>query len=207
MTELIRLQGLHKSFPVRRSWFSPWRSKKQKQKLGVHALNGVDVSIHQGETLCVVGETGCGKSTLARILIGLENADAGQVLYQGKDIASLTDKQRLPYRKKMQMVFQNPYASLNPRMTIYQILLEAVALHHPELSREQKDHFIREQLESVGLTQDAEDRFPHEFSGGQRQRISLARALSVGPELIIADEPLAALDVSVQSPSAELDDG
>ncbi|GAB3479883.1 ABC transporter ATP-binding protein [Marinomonas epiphytica] len=199
MTELIRLQGLHKSFPVRRGWFSPWRSKKQRLKLGVHALNGVDISVERGETLCIVGETGCGKSTLARVLIGLEKPDSGLVLYQGEEISAMNDKQRMPYRKNMQMVFQNPYASLNPRMTVYQILLEAVALHHPELTRKQQDQLILEQLESVGLGQDAEDRFPHEFSGGQRQRISLARALSVGPELIIADEPLAALDVSVQA--------
>ena len=199
MSELIRIKNLSKAFPVRGDWFKPWRSKKQQLKQGVHALNGIDISLKQGETLCIVGETGCGKSTLARVLVGLEKPDMGEVWYAGEEISRLNDRQRMKFRKRMQMVFQNPYASLNPRMTVYQILQEAVALHHPELNREGQDQHIRQQLESVGLDQSAEDRFPHEFSGGQRQRISLARALSVGPELIIADEPLAALDVSVQA--------
>lgn len=197
---LVTFHRLEKVFRTRSEWRWPLRwPRKQSRYPKVYALNGIDLSIHRGETLCVVGETGCGKSTLARLLVGLERPDEGAVYFDDQRIDQLSDSQRMPFRKKIQMVFQNPYASLNPRMTVYQILREAIRLHHAGWSRTQVDQFIEELLLSVGLTKDAEDRYPHEFSGGQRQRISLARALSVEPELIIADEPLAALDVSVQA--------
>ena len=198
---LVRILQVEKSFRTRSEWRWPrmFGGKKTSLASHVYAINNVSLEIERGETLCVVGETGCGKSTLARLLMGLAQPDAGGIEYQGQRIDQLNDKQRMRYRKKMQMVFQNPYASLNPRMTVYQILREAIVLHHRDWDRHQVDLFIAELLQSVGLSKDAEDRYPHEFSGGQRQRISLARALSVEPELIVADEPLAALDVSVQA--------
>lgn len=203
---LIDIRGLEKAYRTRSEWRLPsWFRRLLRRKSDtvnhdrIYALNGVSLSIEQGETLCVVGETGCGKSTLARVLMGLEKPSSGELYFSGNRIDQLTDQARMPFRKKMQMVFQNPYASLNPRMTIYQILNEAIGLHHPDFSRQQTDDYIEELLVSVGLSVDAEDRYPYEFSGGQRQRISIARALSVEPELIVADEPLSALDVSVQA--------
>lgn len=199
---LMSIQGVEKAFRSRNGWrWASWLSGRTQTVKSdqVFAINGVDLTIERGETLCVVGETGCGKSTLARLLMGLERPDHGQIAYLGERIDDLSDRQRMPYRQKIQMVFQNPYASLNPRMTVYQILREAIVLHHTGWNRQQVDAFIEELLISVGLSSDAEDRYPHEFSGGQRQRISIARALSVEPDLIVADEPLAALDVSVQA--------
>lgn len=199
--ELIRILNLEKSFLSRTSWADALSMKRVGfvRKEQIHALNGVNLTIYKGECLCVVGETGCGKSTLARVLMGLETPTSGEVLYQGERIDTLNDRQRMCYRKKMQMVFQSPHASLNPRMTVYQMLSEAVTLHHPHFTLPETDKFIAGLLAAVGLTRDAEDKYPHQFSGGQRQRISLARALSVEPEFIVADEPLAALDVSVQA--------
>ncbi|TPE55657.1 ATP-binding cassette domain-containing protein [Maribrevibacterium harenarium] len=195
---LIALQQIEKSFRGKRRghWFN-WLKPSPGQD--IHALNGVTLTVHSGETLCLVGETGCGKSTLARVLMGLVEPSAGEVHYRGKRIDQLSEQERMPYRRQMQMVFQNPYASLNPRMTVYQILAEAIKLHHPSYGRQQVQDSINELLTSVGLPLDIQDRLPGEFSGGQRQRIAIARALSVEPEFIVADEPLAALDVSVQA--------
>lgn len=199
--ELIRFLNVEKSFITRTTWASAFSSKRVGfvQHEQIHALNGIDLTVYKGECLCVVGETGCGKSTLARVLMGLASPTSGEVLYEGQRIDTLSDRQRMNYRKKMQMVFQSPHASLNPRMTVYQMLNEAVTLHHPHFSSQEADGFIAGLLASVGLARDVEDKYPHQFSGGQRQRISLARALSVEPEFIVADEPLAALDVSVQA--------
>ncbi|MHA2940386.1 ABC transporter ATP-binding protein [Vibrio sp. RC27] len=199
--ELIRFLNVEKSFVTSTSWSNALSAKRVgfRHKEQIHALNGVDLTVYKGECLCVVGETGCGKSTLARVLMGLDSPTSGEVLYRGERIDTLSDKQRMGYRKKMQMVFQSPHASLNPRMTVYQMLKESVTLHHPSFGLQETDEFIAGLLASVGLDRDAEDKYPHQFSGGQRQRISLARALSVEPEFIVADEPLAALDVSVQA--------
>ena len=165
----------------------------------VKALNGVSLNIIEGETFCLVGESGCGKSTLARVVMGLDAPSAGTIHYRGKRIDDLSEKGRHPYRRKMQMIFQNPYSSLNPRMTVQQTLEEPVRFHMPELS----DGEVRERavrvMESVGNDPSWNNRFPHEFSGGQRQRISIARALMVDPEFVIADEPVSALDVSIQA--------
>lgn len=201
-TPLIQICGLEKTFTTNEGWLGQWRfrrGKLTKQKNHVHALNGVDITIHQGETLCIVGETGCGKSTLARVIMGLATPSSGEIRYLDERIDHLNDRQRMFYRRRMQMVFQNPYASLNPRMTVYQALSEPISFHNPLLSQEQVDEKIEELLESVGISPSSSDRYPHEFSGGQRQRISLARALSVEPDFIVADEPLSALDVSVQA--------
>nr|WP_264193946.1 oligopeptide/dipeptide ABC transporter ATP-binding protein [Marinomonas algarum] len=193
---------MEKAFSTNDSWLGQWRFKSGKltrHQDSVHALNGVDLTIYKGETLCVVGETGCGKSTLARVIMGLTEPTKGEIDYLGHRIDHLNNRQRMFYRRRMQMVFQNPYASLNPRMTVYQTLSEPISFHQPGLSSVQLDQKIDGLLESVGISATGSDRYPHEFSGGQRQRISLARALSVEPDFIVADEPLSALDVSVQA--------
>ncbi|ADZ92088.1 ABC transporter ATP-binding protein [Marinomonas mediterranea] len=199
---LIQISNLEKVFTKDTGLINRIRFRKgqfHRRQESVYALNGVNLTILKGETLCVVGETGCGKSTLARTLMGLTPPSAGEIHYLNERIDHLNDKERLLYRRRMQMVFQNPYGSLNPRMTVYQTLREAISFHNPQMKTREIEEKIEELLESVGLHADAVDRYPHEFSGGQRQRISLARALSVEPEFIVADEPLAALDVSVQA--------
>ncbi len=165
----------------------------------VHALNGVSLDIAEGESFCLVGESGCGKSTLARVLMGLESPSAGSIHYRGARIDDLSEKDRQPYRRGMQMIFQNPYASLNPRMTVEQTLEEPVRFHMPELSSPEVRDRVERVMASVGADPSWAKRYPHEFSGGQRQRISIARALMVDPELVVADEPISALDVSIQA--------
>jgi len=195
-TPLIQISGLEKSFSTNEGWLGQWRfhrGKLTRFKDSVHALNGVNLTINQGETLCVVGETGC------RVIMGLTKPTAGEIHYLDQRIDQLNDRQRMFFRRRMQMVFQNPYASLNPRMTVYQTLSEPIAFHQPQLSRIEIDEKIEALLDSVGISPSSSDFYPHEFSGGQRQRISLARALSVEPDFIVADEPLSALDVSVQA--------
>ncbi len=165
----------------------------------VNAINGVSLEIIKGESFCLVGESGCGKSTLARTVMGLENPTSGEISYDGNRIDNMNDASRLPYRQRMQMIFQNPYASLNPRMTITQTLEEPLRFHRPNLSDSEVHDKVVEVMESVGNNTAWLTRFPHEFSGGQRQRISIARALMVDPEFIVADEPISALDVSIQA--------
>ncbi|WP_028576163.1 ABC transporter ATP-binding protein [Desulfomicrobium escambiense] len=165
----------------------------------VKAINGVSLDIRQGEILSVVGESGCGKSTLGRTVLGLYPPTSGRIEFRGERIDNLSAKDMLPYRRKMQMVFQDPYASLNPRMTVRQILEEPTRFHFPDLSASQVQDKVAEVMRQVGVDPAWAGRFPHEFSGGQRQRISIARALMVDPEFIVADEPISALDVSIQA--------
>ncbi|MBI9112117.1 ABC transporter ATP-binding protein [Maridesulfovibrio ferrireducens] len=165
----------------------------------VQAVNDISFAIKKGETLSVVGESGCGKSTLARTVMGLYPPNSGEIYYDGHRIDQLSSSQMLPFRTKMQMVFQDPYASLNPRMTVRQIIEEPIYFHNKGISRgEAKDH-LHKVMRSVGMDPEWVNNYPHEFSGGQRQRISIARALAVDPEFIVADEPIAALDVSIQA--------
>lgn len=164
------------------------------------AVDGVSLTIYRGETLGVVGESGCGKSTLGRTLIKLYEPTAGQIIYGGKDLQELkTTEERKAFQKNMQMIFQDPYSSLNPRKTVLEIVSEGIRIHEPERSAEDVRQSVYRLLELVGLNQNHATRYPHEFSGGQRQRIGIARALAVNPEFIIADEPIAALDVSIQA--------
>lgn len=165
----------------------------------VHAVNDVSLDIMAGETLSVVGESGCGKSTLARVVIGLYPPTSGEIYYRDQRIDNLQGTKRRPFRTKAQMVFQDPYASLNPRMRVRQILEEPVRFHKPELSDAQVREKVAEVMEQVGINPQWAERYPHEFSGGQRQRISIARALVLDPEFIVADEPISALDVSIQA--------
>ena len=175
------------------------QGKLTRTKTTVKAVNDVSFSIFPGETFSVVGESGCGKSTLGRTVLGLYPPTSGKILYRGERIDNIDPKKMLPYRAKMQMIFQDPYASLNPRMKVRQILQEPVAFHRPDKSASELSDKVDEIMKLVGVDPAWADRFPHEFSGGQRQRISIARALMVDPEFIVADEPISALDVSIQA--------
>ena len=161
------------------------------------AVDGVTFDIYKGETVSLVGESGCGKSTTGRCIIRLYDPTKGQVIYDGKDITKLTREEKKQFTTKVQMIFQNPYASLNPRMTVKEIVGEG--LKYQGVPAKDIEKKVQELLETVGLNKDHMSRFPHEFSGGQRQRIGIARALAVDPEFIICDEPISALDVSIQA--------
>lgn len=199
---LLSVDGLVKRFDISGDFldsltFSGGRIRRQRKF--VHAINGVSFDVKRGEALCIVGESGCGKSTVARTIMGLLGPTQGSISYKGSRIDNLSDKEMLPYRKKMQMIFQNPYASLNPRKTITDTLEEPVRFHNPSFSRHEVIDKVAEVMQSVGVDPSWGVRYPHEFSGGQRQRISIARALTVEPEFIAADEPISALDVSIQA--------
>jgi len=163
------------------------------------AVDGVSFHISKGETFGLVGESGCGKSTAGRTIIGLYNRTSGEVLYKGKNVHELSEKEKFAFHRNMQMIFQDPYASLNPRSTVKEIISEPMEVHGLYSNKKEMLNRVYELLEDVGLNRDHANRYPHEFSGGQRQRIGIARALALNPECIIADGPISALDVSVQA--------
>ncbi|MFW6054729.1 MAG: ATP-binding cassette domain-containing protein, partial [Thermodesulfobacteriota bacterium] len=199
---LLKVNNLSKIFDISGGLLDQlsWRQGRlTRVKYLVKALNNVSFQIKSGETFSVVGESGCGKSTLGRTVIGLHPPNKGQIYYQDTRIDGLNPKQMLPFRKKMQMVFQDPYASLNPRKRVQQILEEPLRFHYPGLRPSEIKDRIEEVMFQVGGDIQWLNRLPHEFSGGQRQRISIARGLVVGPEFIVADEPISALDVSIQA--------
>lgn len=164
----------------------------------VHAVNGVSFTLERGETLGIVGESGCGKSSMGRTILKVHEPTAGQIIFDGEDITSYSPKKMLPFRKKMQMIFQDPYASLNPRFTVGEIIEEPMIIHKMGTPEERKA-IVQNLIETVGLKPDHIRRYPHEFSGGQRQRIGIARTLALRPEFIVCDEPISALDVSIQA--------
>lgn len=187
---LISVKDLVKTFSANKGMFG-------KKKV-VHAVNDVSFDIMPGETFSLVGESGCGKSTTGRLIDHLLTPDSGEIWFQGKDISKLSEKEMRPLRSDIQMVFQNPYASLNPRMKIQDLIGEPLLIH-TNMTAGERLKKVHELLEVVGLSASHGERYPHEFSGGQRQRIGIARALTVQPKLIIADEPVSALDVSIQA--------
>lgn len=163
------------------------------------ALDGISFDIYKGETFGLVGESGCGKSTAGRTMIGLYDRTEGEVIFNGKNVHTLSEKEKFQFHKQMQMIFQDPYASLNPRSTVKEIIAEPMEVHGLVPNKKERLERIYQLLEDVGLNRDHANRYPHEFSGGQRQRIGIARALALDPDFIIADEPISALDVSVQA--------
>lgn len=189
-TPLIEVKGLKKSFAVKKGFFGTTKY--------LRAVDGISFAIRKGETFSLVGESGCGKSTTGRLVTRLLEPNSGEVWFNGQDISHISDNQMRPIRKDMQMVFQDPYASLNPRMKVKDLVAEPLLIH-TKLTPKERDKLAFELLETVGLSSFHAERFAHEFSGGQRQRIGIARALSVRPSLIVADEPVSALDVSIQS--------
>ena len=193
---LIQVKDLKKYYPVK-TGIIPHVTDYVK------AVDGVSFSIYEGEILGLVGESGCGKTTIGKLLTGLEKPTEGAILYRGMDILDWTAKEQKKYRTKIQMIFQDPYSSLNPRKHIYEILA-APMLYHGISDKQTVEKDVKELLEMVGMPQSALGRYPHEFSGGQRQRIGIARALSLKPEFIVCDEPVSALDVSVQAQIMEL---
>jgi oligopeptide/dipeptide ABC transporter ATP-binding protein len=190
---LVQVRGLKKHFPIRSGFLI------QRDVGAVRAVDGVDFDILRGETLGLVGESGCGKSTTARLITRLLEPTAGSITWEGRDIAGLSRRELKPLRREMQMIFQDPYSSLNPRKTVGAIIGEPFIIHGVETDDDKRRRRVQELMDLVGLNPEHYNRLPHQFSGGQRQRIGVARAIALKPKMIVADEPVSALDVSIQA--------
>ena len=191
-TALLQVKNLKKYFPIRGGLFS-------REVARVHAVDDVSFTIQKGETLGLVGESGCGKSTTGRCILRLIEPTSGEVTFEDQNVTALDKRSLRHLRRDMQIIFQDPYASLNPRMTVGSIIGEAIVIHKLAKTRKEREERVIHLLETVGMSSEHLRRYPHEFSGGQRQRIGIARALAVSPKLIVADEPVSALDVSIQA--------
>lgn len=194
MTTLLQVEDLHVTFRLRREGDMPWHQPRE-----LRAVNGIDFTLEKGEVLGIVGESGCGKSTLARAIIQMVPGKGKVIWEEREELLNLSPKEMLPYRSDIQMVFQDPLASLNPRMTVGQIIAEPLKTHRSDLSAAEIKTHVKEMMAKVSLLPSQINRYPHEFSGGQCQRIGIARALIVEPKLVICDEPVSALDVSIQA--------
>lgn len=199
MPPILEVRDLHQRFDAGTGLLRRLRSKNGTNNEFINAVNGIDLRIEHGEVLGLVGESGCGKSTVAKTITKIYDAYKGSILIDGEDITDYDHRRMQPIRSKIQMIFQDPFASLNPRMRIRDIITEPFSATRPMTSKKEKEEKALELLCMVGLGPEHADRFPHQFSGGQRQRIGIARALSVSPRLLIADEPVSALDVSIQA--------
>lgn len=188
---LLRVENLKKYFPVKRGWFDRFQNV-------VRAVDGISFELQKGETLSLVGESGCGKSTTARLILRLIDPTMGRIWFQDNEITHLSRKAMRPLRPQMQIIFQDPYSSLNPRLTVKDIIGEGLKRHTKLRAKERKEQ-VMEIMQKVGLRPEHYDRYPHEFSAGQRQRIAVARAIVLRPQLVVADEPVSALDVSIQA--------
>ena len=197
---ILQVSGLVKHYPLTQGILF------RKQVGSVKAVDGVDFTLHRGETLGIVGESGCGKSTVARMLVNLERPTAGEIRYKGEDITKLSGRALKAVRRNIQMVFQDPYTSLNPRMTVGDIVQEPYDIHPEAAPKGDRRRRVQDLLDVVGLNPEHINRYPHQFSGGQRQRIGIARGLALRPDVIVADEPVSALDVSVQAQVVNLMD-
>lgn len=189
--EMLDVQNVKKYFPISNGLFA--------KKTYVKAIDDVSINVEKGEILSLVGESGSGKSTLAKLVNGLIEADNGAITFKDKDLTNESEKVWRSYRRPMQMIFQDPFASLSPKMKIKDIVGEPLIIHYPKMSKRNREDLVKETLETCGIGSDHLDKYPHEFSGGQRQRVGIARALILKPELIVLDEPVSALDVSVQA--------
>lgn len=190
-TALLQVRNVKKYYPITRGLF-------HRETGMVKAVDGIDLHIDRGETLGLVGESGCGKSTLGRVILGLEPPTEGAVIFDGRDLSAVAGEQMQQFRRRMQIIFQDPYSSLNPRQTVGRTIGEGLVIHGIGTPAERRER-VRKIMEVVGLRPEHINRYPHEFSGGQRQRIGVARALALHPELVVCDEPLSALDVSIQA--------
>lgn len=188
--KIFEIKDLQKTYTISRGFF--------KDPQVINAVNKINFHVNHGETYSIVGESGCGKSTTAKMLLNIEEPTAGKIFFKGKDISTFNADEWKDYRKKVQIIFQDPYSSLNPRWTVGQIIAEPLQLN-TDMSKQEIEEKVYEIMQRVGLRDDWYDRYPHQFSGGQRQRIGIARALVLNPEVIVCDEPVSALDVSIQA--------